>query len=99
MDFSSIASNSTRPVVSSAAISGTRLSSPASGNAEAQASAAVDQVELSPAARLYSQLPEQPFRADKVAEIKQRLADGTYLSPEQTDKVLDGLLRDLDLLA
>jgi anti-sigma28 factor (negative regulator of flagellin synthesis) len=98
MDFSSIATNSTRPVVSSAAVSPSRGAA-AIETESASAPAGVDQVELSPAARLYSQLPEQPFRADKVADIKQRLADGTYLSPEQTDKVLDGLLRDLDLLA
>lgn len=75
---------------------------PASRTAPASAAStepAADRVELSDAARLYSRLPQEPFRADKVAEIKSRLADGSYLHPDQLDAAVEGLLRDVNLLA
>lgn len=61
-------------------------------------SASGDQVELSSAARLYTQLGDQPIRSDKVDAVRQQLAEGTYLNPDKMDAAMDRLLADLKLL-
>jgi hypothetical protein len=44
-----------------------------------------------------AEAPISPERAEKLAGLKARIADDSYFSDEKLDKVVDGLLRDLNL--
>ncbi|MDZ4830879.1 MAG: flagellar biosynthesis anti-sigma factor FlgM [Phycisphaerae bacterium] len=55
-----------------------------------------DRVELSEHARWLDTLRSlPPIRAEKVAEIKAAIADGTYESDEKLNTVIDRLLEDI----
>ena len=54
-----------------------------------------DKVELSGMSSLMATLKKNDVRADKVAEIKAQLANGTYDEDKKLDGALDGLLDDL----
>jgi hypothetical protein len=51
---------------------------------------AVDRVELSDAARGALRAPD----VVRIAEIRARIADDTYLTPEKLEAAIEGLLRD-----
>jgi negative regulator of flagellin synthesis FlgM len=95
MDISSVINNVSR----TAAVSSVAAPSQARSIDSTAGASATDSVELSDTARLYANLPDQPIRADKVAEIRQQLADGSYLHPDKLDAAVEGLFRDLNLLA
>jgi negative regulator of flagellin synthesis FlgM len=54
-----------------------------------------DKVELSGVSHLMAALKKNDIRADKVAEIKAQIANGTYDEDKKLDGALDGLLDDL----
>ena len=54
-----------------------------------------DKVELSGMSHLMATLKKNDIRADKVAEIKAQIANGTYDTDKKLDGALDGLLDDL----
>jgi anti-sigma28 factor (negative regulator of flagellin synthesis) len=54
-----------------------------------------DKVELSGMSQLMATLKKNDVRADKVAEIKAQIANGTYDEDKKLDGALDGLLDDL----
>lgn len=55
-----------------------------------------DQVEISAAADLKSRLGEIPdIRADRVASIRQAIADGSYETTDKLDTVLERLLDEI----
>ena len=54
-----------------------------------------DKLELSGASHLLKTLKKNDIRADKVAEIKAAIANGTYDDDKKLDGALDGLLDDL----
>lgn len=62
---------------------------------QAAAEAAGDMLNLSDAAREVYEPSPNGIRTDLVMRIRQELADGTYTLDDKTDKVIDGLLRDL----
>lgn len=61
--------------------------------ARTQSSAGGDRVELTPKAR--AEMAEKPIRSELVSEIRQQIADGTYLTDEKLDAVVERLHRDL----
>ena len=54
-----------------------------------------DKVELSGMSQLMATLKKNDIRADKVAEVKAQIANGTYDEEGKLDGALDGLLDDL----
>ena len=59
-----------------------------------------DSVELSPEARMLSQLPAKlskspPVRQDLVDRVSAQIADGTYVTPEKIHEVVDHLANEL----
>ncbi len=57
---------------------------------------ATDRLEISETGRLLSSLgPDSPVRVDRVAEIRQAIADGTYETPEKLEITVDRLLEAL----
>jgi len=57
-----------------------------------------DRVELSDRARLLGRLRDLPdVRADRVREIRDAIADETYLTSEKLDVAVGRLLDDIDL--
>ena len=66
---------------------------------QASASGAVqgaDKLELSEAGQIAARLAEIPdVRTDRVAEIRQAIADGTYESEEKLNAALDSLLDEI----
>jgi negative regulator of flagellin synthesis FlgM len=65
----------------------TPSSSPAAGG---------DQLEISAAGALQSQLSDIPdIRADRVASIRQAIADGSYETPDKIDLALERLLDEI----
>ena len=56
----------------------------------------VDRVEISPIARLMSEISALPeIRADKVAQVRAEIQAGTYITPEKLDIAIDRLLEDI----
>lgn len=65
----------------------TAIRQPASGETP------VDQLEISETGQLLSNLsPRSAIRADRVAEIRQAIADGTYETREKIELTVDRLL-------
>jgi len=61
-----------------------------------------DKLEISPAAQLVSQLSDVPdIRADRVAEIRAAIADGTYETDEKLGQALENFAAEngLDLVS
>ncbi len=55
-----------------------------------------DTVEISDTARYLSEIKKLPeVRADKVAAAKQSIANGTMDTPAKLDKVVEGVLQDI----
>jgi len=60
-------------------------------------SAGADRVDLSEAARLSSRLDNlPPERAEKIAEIRRAIADGTYESPEKIAMAVEAIRERLN---
>lgn len=60
---------------------------------EAPSSMPMDQVDISPEARLLSQIHDLPdIRADRVAQLRAQIASGTYETEERISKAIDGFL-------
>ena len=62
--------------------------------------ASSDSVELSPEARMLSQLPAKlskspPVRQDLVDRVSAQIADGTYVTPGKIHEVVDRLANEL----
>ncbi len=56
----------------------------------------VDQLDISPQADLVSQVKDLPeIRADRVADIKARIANGTYETEHNLDMALSRLLDEI----
>ncbi len=71
----------------------TRTNKPAP---ESQVQATGDQLELSEAGQIASRLSEMPdIRADRVAEIRAAIAEGTYETDEKLTAALDRLLDEI----
>lgn len=63
--------------------------------AESTADWPTDRAELSPRAAAEATRSESSSAADRrLAEIRQRIADDTYLTPEKLDAAVEGLLKD-----
>jgi len=63
---------------------------------ETFATHAADQVDISPEARLISQIHDLPeVRADRVAELRAQIAAGVYETEEKISIALDRLLDEL----
>ena len=59
----------------------------------------VDRVEISPIARLMSEISALPeIRAEKVAQVRAEIQAGTYITPEKLDIAIDRLLEDIQIL-
>ena len=66
--------------------------------APAESASASDQVELSAVGQILGRLsPNPPIRAEKVAQIRQAIDAGTYMSPDKIDTAVDRLLDVLKL--
>ena len=58
----------------------------------------VDRVEISPIARLMSEISALPdIRAEKVVQVRAEIQAGTYITPEKLDIAIDRLLEDIQL--
>lgn len=58
----------------------------------------VDRVEISPIARLMSEVSELPeIRAEKVAQVRAEIEAGTYITPERLDIAITRMLEDLNI--
>lgn len=69
---------------------------PAKGPAQTGRTQEADQLDISPEADMVSRARELPdVRADRVAEIKAAIADGTYDTAEKLDIALDRLLDEI----
>jgi negative regulator of flagellin synthesis FlgM len=70
---------------------------PVKGSSQSQgASPAGDKLELSDAAQIAANKVETSgMRAERIAQIRQQIADGTYETPEKLDAALDRLLDEL----
>ena len=56
----------------------------------------VDRVEISPMARLMSEISTMPdIRAEKVAQVRAEIQAGTYITPERFDIAVARLLEDI----
>lgn len=67
-----------------------QVDSPRSGNLH------IDQLDISPEADLVSRVRELPdIRADRVADIRQQIAAGTYETDEKLDVALSRLLDEI----
>lgn len=63
---------------------------------ESQVQSTSDQLELSEAGQIASRLSEMPeIRADRVAEIRAAIADGTYETEEKLAAAVDRLLDEI----
>lgn len=68
----------------------------ANGPRAARSESPVDEVEISETGRMLSSLrSEQPLRLDKIAQIKQAIADGTYETDQKLQVTIDRLLETL----
>ncbi|HWB18763.1 MAG TPA: flagellar biosynthesis anti-sigma factor FlgM [Phycisphaerales bacterium] len=104
-DISSISSGGGFPIGNIQSVYGGSSASKATSNRftldeiESQNTASVvgeDRVELSDHAKLIDRLRNLPdVRADRVAQAKAAIARGDYDTPDALDKVLNGLLEDL----
>lgn len=79
-----------------------RSSSPAPSSAVSRTSQPVDELDLSPdvqhverAAAADASSVVEGIRFDRVAEIRQQIADGSYETPEKLDFALDRLLDEV----
>jgi negative regulator of flagellin synthesis FlgM len=54
-----------------------------------------DQVEISEAAQMLSRMQEPEIRMDKVQQVRQAIAQGTYETPEKINVAIDRILKDL----
>ncbi|MFM9068395.1 MAG: flagellar biosynthesis anti-sigma factor FlgM, partial [Planctomycetota bacterium] len=64
--------------------------------AETAVTHAADQVDISPEARLISQIHDLPeVRADRVAELRAQIAAGVYETEEKISVALDRLMDEL----
>ncbi len=54
-----------------------------------------DRTELSDAAPSVEPFETDPALAARIAEIRARIADGTYLTPDKLDAAIEGLHREL----
>lgn len=94
-------SQSASNVQSTAAVDRSGEASQPSGAAEASSGGPVDQLDLSSAAESTNRIEAnaavagEGIRFERVAEIRRRIADGSYDTPERMDAALD---RFLDLL-
>ena len=69
---------------------------PAQAPSSTPSSYGVDQLDISPEADLVAQVRNLPdIRADRVAQIKAQIADGTYETPEKLDIALSRLLDEI----
>ena len=56
----------------------------------------VDRVEISPIARLMSEVSALPdIRAEKVAQVRAEIQAGTYITPEKMDIAIERLMEDI----
>jgi negative regulator of flagellin synthesis FlgM len=56
----------------------------------------VDRVEISPIARLMSEVSALPdIRAERVAQVRAEIQAGTYITPEKLDIAIGRLLEDI----
>ena len=78
------------------AISGPHRTNSAKPSAEASRPSEVDQLDISPEADMVARARELPdVRADRVAELKAAIANGTYETAEKLDGALDRLLDEI----
>ncbi len=68
---------------------------PCRGDSLESASSDTDRVELSDEARAYGPSPEDVELDPHVQEVRSAIADGTYLTPEKLDVVVDRLFEEL----
>ncbi len=73
-------------------LSGPHLSQRAAGNATARPTT-TDQLEISLSAQ--SALSETDIRSDRVAQIKQQIAEGSYETADKLDAALERLIDQL----
>ena len=58
----------------------------------------VDRVEISPIARLMSEVSALPdIRAERVAQVRAEIQAGTYITPEKLDIAVERLLEDIQV--
>jgi negative regulator of flagellin synthesis FlgM len=63
---------------------------------KAETPASADQVQISPKAQHLSSLSQAPeVRMDRILQIREEIANGTYETPEKYDKAVERLLKDL----
>ena len=57
---------------------------------------AVDRVEISPIARMMSEVSALPdIRAEKVAQVRAEIQASTYITPEKLDIAIERMLEDI----
>ncbi len=77
-------------------IAGPHRISPRTASGPATNADIVDQLDISAEADFVSRAKELPdVRADKVADIKARIADGSYFTDDKLDAALDRLLDEI----
>ncbi len=56
-----------------------------------------DQVEISDAAQMLSRMAQDTdIRTDKIASVRQAIADGTYETPDKIDVVVNRILQEIE---
>jgi negative regulator of flagellin synthesis FlgM len=77
-------------------ISGPHASRGVAGCQSCSTSSVGDQLDISPAGQLAGQLADIPaIRADRVADIRAALANGTYETPDKLNTALERLLDEI----
>jgi anti-sigma28 factor (negative regulator of flagellin synthesis) len=54
-----------------------------------------DQVEISEAGQMLSQMQQSGIRMDKVEQVRQAIVQGNYETPEKIEVVVDRILREI----
>ena len=84
-----------QPTSGMAPITGARLEGVKAGGAVPN-SLGVDRVEISPIARMMSEISALPdIRAEKVAQVRAEIQAGTYITPEKMDIAIERMLEDI----